>query len=105
MFTQGRRFVPFTFVSAFPGRVRLRLDRRYARNGSLHACSERLAGLPGVRKVETVADAASVIVRYDSAVRDLDEIVPEIETTVATVLHVPAANFSPACNGASSHAA
>jgi cation transport ATPase len=69
----------FAVVSAVPGRVRVRLTDPRSPAAWLKLLAKQLAHLVAVEEVHIVADARSLIVRYDRALRSLQSLLDDIQ--------------------------
>ncbi len=87
---------PFRVASAIPGRVRIQLTGpRRRRDERLEPLAARLAEIAPVVKTDVVADANSVIVRYEASRRDLESVVRDIEAVAAADAQAAAEARSP----------
>lgn len=79
---------PFRVTSAIPGRVRVQLTGPARRDGHgrLEPLAARLGEVAAVLKTDVVADANSVVVRYEASRRELESVVRDIEVVAADVL-------------------
>jgi Cu2+-exporting ATPase len=91
--------VRFRIVSAFPGRVRIRLDDTSGRVDRLTALADRLSAIPAAIECRAIADASSVLLRYAAEERDLAGVLRDVGTAATAADACPPVSRLPQAGG------
>jgi hypothetical protein len=82
-------------ISATPGRLRVRVDRRFRGADLMHRVNNRLEGQSGVDAVTTSATTGSVLVHYDRRDHSTDDILALLRDAGFIVLGVTTGEIPP----------